>query len=107
MYLFLSQFVASLYSSLSIPSSGLFELLSRFAFLWVIWWWLKEDGKQFGSKWVLDLGMFLFIAWIFILPYHLFKTRGVKALIPILAFVLVILSATAAAVMVGMFLRPG
>jgi hypothetical protein len=32
------------------------------------------------------MGLFLYLAWPFVIPYYLFKTRGVKALITILSF---------------------
>jgi len=35
----------------------------------------------------LDMGMFLYIAWIFIIPYYLFKTHGWKALYTIVLFI--------------------
>jgi len=53
---------------------------------------------------MLDLGMFLFIAWVVLLPYHLFKTRGLKAFIPILAFILTILCGIVAAAVVSIFI---
>jgi hypothetical protein len=37
--------------------------------------------------WVYDLGFFLCIAWPLIMPYYLFKTRGAKGLLVILAFI--------------------
>ena len=38
-------------------------------------------------------GLFLYIAWPFIMLYYLFKTRGIKGLLTILAFVVVYLGA--------------
>jgi hypothetical protein len=37
--------------------------------------------------WVYDLGFFLCIAWPFVVPYYLVKTRGAKGLLVILAFI--------------------
>ncbi|MEQ1924273.1 MAG: hypothetical protein ABL952_17370, partial [Pyrinomonadaceae bacterium] len=75
-------------------------VVSPFGLIWLFWLWLREDSRNYGIAWVLDLGMFLFMAWPLILPYHLFKTRGLKAFIPILAYVLTILLGTLAAAVV-------
>jgi hypothetical protein len=50
----------------------------------------------------MDLGMFLYIGWFFIVPYYLFKTRGVQAMIGIASFVGVFMAGwlSAAAVIV-------
>jgi hypothetical protein len=56
--------------------------------LWAIWWWLKEDSKQTDVRWQeLDLGFFLALAWFLLIPYHLFKSRGVHGLLGILSFI--------------------
>jgi hypothetical protein len=102
--LFVVQFFDSFYASRRLETPWLFDILSRVALIWLIWWWLRDDSRRLGITWVLDLGMFLVIAWIFILPYHLFKTRGLKAFIPILAFILVTVSGAAAAVIVSFLL---
>jgi hypothetical protein len=46
-----------------------------------------RDSRQRGIKWVFDMGLFLYMAWPFIMPYYLFKTRGAKGLLTILIFV--------------------
>lgn len=81
-----------------------FDVLSPIAFIWLIWWWLRDDSRKYGISWMLDLGMFLLMAWPIILPYHLFKTRGLSAFIPILTFILVVVSGTVTAVAVSAFL---
>ena len=96
-YLFLYQFTFSFYEArqLELPDGA--EILAGLAFVWLIWWWLRDDSRKRNIQWMLDLGFFLILAWIFILPYHLFKTRGLSAFIPILFFVLVVISSYAAA----------
>ena len=96
-YLFVYQFTFSIYEARQLELPGSFEVLSWLAFIWLIWWWLRDDSRKRNIQWMLDLGFFLILAWIFILPYHLFKTRGLSAFIPILFFVLVVISAYAAA----------
>ena len=97
-FVFLIQFLDGLYVQLQIEIPGVFDTLSRIALVSLIWWWLRDDSRRLGITWVLDLGMFLFTAWLVILPYHLFKTRGLKGVIPILAYILVVVFGAAAAV---------
>ena len=92
-YTFFAQFISVLYADRHIELSIYLDLLGRVAFLWIIWWWLKEDSRKTGVTWPLDLGMFLAIAWIFVLPYHLIKTRGSRGLLGIIYFVGVWLAA--------------
>ena len=84
-FVFLSQFVATFYAAFQFESSALFDALSRLAFFWLISWWLVEDSRQRGMSWPIDTGMFLYVAWIILIPYHLFRTRGIRALIGILS----------------------
>ena len=53
------------------------------AFYWALSWWFIVDSRTHGIGWIdghLDMGLFLYLAGIFIVPYYLFKTRGWKAL---------------------------
>lgn len=95
---FFTWFITELYEvrEISLPFS--FELISRLGIAWTVWWWLRNDSRRLGIGWILDLGFFLYLAWPFILPYHLFKTRGLKAFIPILAFILTALCGSLTAV---------
>ncbi|MFZ1700408.1 MAG: hypothetical protein WBO10_04125 [Pyrinomonadaceae bacterium] len=98
---FFSQFVANLYAYRLVEVPSAFDVLSPIAFVWLIWWWLRDDSRRRGITWVLDLGMFLWLAWFIVLPYHLFKTRGHAAFIPILALILTYLLAAASAAIVS------
>ncbi len=100
-YLFFYQFTFSLYEARQLELPDGLEILSGLAFVWLIWWWLRDDSRKRNIQWMLDLGFFLILAWIFILPYHLFKTRGFAAFIPILFFIFVLISAYAAAEIVS------
>ena len=54
-----------------------------FALYWALGWWFITDSKEHRDKWTggyLDTGMFLYIGWIIVIPYYLFKTRGWKAM---------------------------
>jgi len=69
------------------PLPAVFEILYPIAFLGVVGWWFAEDCRRTGNSWPLDMGMYLYAAWMFILPYYLFKTRGRKAFVGIVAFI--------------------
>ena len=53
--------------------SGLFFYLALFM---AMGYWLSKDSKSRNVHWVFDLGFFLYVAWPIIMPYYLFKTRG-------------------------------
>lgn len=76
-----------LYYARALEPSPTFYLLYSLGFFLLVAWWLKEDSKSYGIKWVYDMGLFLYLGWMFILPYYLFKTRGIKAFITIFSFI--------------------
>jgi hypothetical protein len=78
-----------LYLARGVEVPGLYSLMGRLTFFWLIGWWVLKDSRRHGFKLVYDMGFFLFIAWPLILPYYLFKTRGIKALLTILSFLAV------------------
>ncbi|MGH9946622.1 MAG: hypothetical protein ACRD6X_05420 [Pyrinomonadaceae bacterium] len=92
-YTFCGQLVLLLYSVWDMPLPAVFDILYPIAFLWVVAWWFSEDCNAAGDRWPLDMGMYLYAGWMFILPYYLFKTRGAKGFVGILAFVGVNLAA--------------
>jgi hypothetical protein len=103
-FLFLSELIDGLYTAKGLDFPVIYAWLAPFAFAWLMWSWLREDSRRFGITWPLDLGMFLIAAWPIILPFHLFRTRRLKALIPILLFALTMfLGAIAAAVLSLLF----
>lgn len=103
-FVFVAQFVTTLYSAREIALPLFFDFLYPFASLWLICWWLREDSRRTGVTWPIDLGMFLYIAWIFILPYHLFRTRGLKGFLGIFSFIGILIAAWVAAAIVGILL---
>jgi hypothetical protein len=104
LFTFFTQFIGGLYSAYGTELPPFFELLSRIAFAWLLWWWLREDSKRTAVTWPLDLGFFLFVGWILIIPYHLFKTRGLKGFFGILWFIGILLAAWVAATFVAVLL---
>ena len=86
-FVFLSQFIATFYAAFQVESPFLFDVLSRLTFFWLLSWWLVEDSRRRGVTWPMDTGMLVLIGWFVLLPYHLFKTRGIRALIGIFALI--------------------
>ncbi len=99
-YTFALQFIDNLYALQGIESPAVWGVLSRIVFVWLIWLWLRDDSRKRGIGWVLDLGMFLYLAWMVVLPYHLFKTRGWAAFVPVLFFFAIALIGFVSAVVV-------
>jgi len=81
------QFALGLYLVLQIEPPGALALLSWATFLWSLGWWLQTDSRKRGVALVYDMGLFLYVAWPIVMPYHLVKTRRGKGLLVILGFV--------------------
>jgi hypothetical protein len=88
-----TQIVKGVYAARGIEPSPAFDLLYWVACLWVVGWWMRQDSRRRGVGWVFDMGFYLFIAWPLVLPYYLFKTRGARAILAILAFIAVCVAA--------------
>jgi len=99
-FLTLTQIAHGIYLASEIEPPPAFTLIHTVGLLWIVGWWLLTDSRKRGIAWVYDIGFFLSIAWPFIMPYYLFKTRRAKGLLLILAFV----STYIAALVVGMAL---
>lgn len=85
--LLLMQIANGAYAAQGLEPSGSFVILCYLSILGLIGYWLDKDSRNYGVKWVYDLGFFLYFAWPFIVPYYLFKTRGIRAILTILIFV--------------------
>ncbi len=78
--------VAGVYLAREAELPPAFSLLYPLGLLWAVGWWLRDDSRRRGIAWVFDMGLFLYIAWPFFMPYYLLKTRGAKGLLVMLAF---------------------
>jgi hypothetical protein len=87
LFLMVTQAVNGFYLAGEAQPPPAFTLLYALGLLWAVGWWLRRDSIKRGVAWVFDMGLFLYIAWPFVMPYYLLKTRGAKGLLPILAFV--------------------
>ena len=87
LYLFLitTQLAAGVYMAREAPPPPAFTFLYPLGLLWVVGWWLRVDSRERGVAWVFDMGLFLYIAGPFFMPYYLLKTRGAKGLLLMLA----------------------
>ena len=70
-----------------------FEFLYTGGLLCSIIWWLKDDSRKHRVTPVYCLGFLVSIGWMIVIPYHLFKTRGMRGLIPIFGLIGVFLVA--------------
>jgi hypothetical protein len=99
LFIFVTQFVGSIYVAWSLSPPIAFDLLYTIAFLWLIGNWFLNDIRQTGSNWpFLDLGMFLWLFWFAVIPYYLFSTRGIRGMFGVLAFISALLAGWLAAV---------
>jgi hypothetical protein len=100
-FVVLTQVASGFYLARDVEPPPSFALLYPLGLLWAIGWWLLKDSRARDIKWVYDLGLFLYIAWPFVVIYYLLKTRGTQGLFVILSFV----GVYAGALMLGMMLH--
>ena len=81
--IFIYHFGLGIYYVLGTEPLPSFEFLYLAGFLCGVVWWLKSEAKNSSINRLYCPGLLIGWAWILIVPYHLFKTRGVKALIPL------------------------
>lgn len=86
-YLVLSSFALGVYYARGVEAPDTLTIILPLGYLWIVGWWLRTDSRLHGVTWPCDLGLFLYIAWPFIMPYYLLKTRGWRGLLAIVVFV--------------------
>jgi hypothetical protein len=64
-----------------------FDFLYQAAFLCAVVWGLQGDVRKSAVQPVYCSGLMVAIGWLFIIPYHLLKTRGASGFIPLLALI--------------------
>jgi hypothetical protein len=77
-----------------------FEFLYTFGFICGIVWFFKAEAERSEVARAYCPGVTIGMAWIFLLPYHLIKSRGVRGLIPLFALVGVYIALQALAAIV-------
>src|SRR5438128_933380 len=73
---------------------------SRFAFPIILSSWVASDARARCQSLYYDFDTFIFFAWPVVLPYYLFRTRGVRAFLTLLGFAGILFAAVAFAVAV-------
>ena len=64
-----------------------FEFLYTFGFLCGVVWLMKAEEDRSAVARVYCPGITIGLGWLFVLPYHLLKSRGVRGLIPLFALI--------------------
>ena len=102
----INQTATGFYRATGTESPPLSDLLGKISLFWGLGWWIRDDSRKRHFAWVYDLGFFLYLAWPVVAPYYLFKTRGVRALVTIGVFILVIIGAYLFGVALSVVLHP-
>jgi len=77
-YIVCVQTIYGFYSACAQQPPGAFVLLNSFALFWLVGGWLVKDNKKYKAVRTFDVGFLLFFIWPILMPYYLFKTRGLK-----------------------------
>lgn len=104
--IFISNFAIGIYAAFGEELSPTVEFLSWASFLCGVVWWLRSDATRSAISGVYCPGMLFGNGWFVMMPYHLFKTRGVRALIPLAALALSYVLAYVAALVLLIVLAP-
>ena len=78
---------AGIYAVNGLEPLPTFDFLYRAAFLCGVVWLLRADVKRSAVQPVYCSGLMVSIGWLFIVPYHLLKTRGARGLFPLFALI--------------------
>ena len=84
---FIYHFGIGIYHALGLEPLPAFEFLYRSAFLCGVVWWLQAEARRSAVAPIYCLGLLVGMGWPIMIPYHLFKTRGARGLIPLLGLI--------------------
>lgn len=99
-YVVISQVVNGLYQAAGTQPPPILALLVPIGFFWAVAGWLQHDADSRGLRWVLDLGLLLYVAGVILMPYYLIKTRGWRGVAVLLGFAGVYLGSTIVGIVV-------
>ena len=88
-YVIVTQIASGLYFAAELQPSPVLTVMGPIGMIWAITSWLQRDFHSRQIQWTIDAGFFVYIGWLFLLPYYLLKTRGARGLLLMLAFVAV------------------
>jgi hypothetical protein len=80
---FVYHFGIGIYSASGLEPSPAFEFLYTAAFLCCVVLWLRAEARLYAVTHAYCLGLLVGVGWVIMIPYHLFKTRGVRGFIPL------------------------
>ena len=89
-----------IYVTLGLEPSPTVEFLYSAAFVCAVVWWLRAEAKSSPVARTYCEGLLVGVGWMFIIPYHLLKTRGVKGLIPLLALIFTFIASYVLAIVI-------
>jgi hypothetical protein len=92
-----------IYNALRLEPSPTFEFLYNGAFLCGVVWWLRVEAKSSPVSRTYCAGLLVGIGWLFIIPYHLLRTRGIKGLVPLFALICTFIAARVLAAIMYLF----
>ncbi len=101
---FVYNFSTGIYRAAGLDPLPEFEFLYTAAFLCGVIWWLRAEARRHPVWPIYCPGVLVGMGWIVIIPYHLIKTRGMRALIPLLALIGSFLTAHILAVIIYVIL---
>jgi hypothetical protein len=84
-----------LYQGIGQPRPAALPMLQQLATWLTIWAWFYAYSSRHRIPLIMDFGWLFIGAWLVVVPYYLFKTQRWRALLPIAAYVLLVLAATA------------
>lgn len=85
--IFIYNFIAVFYVLSGIEPLPTVEFLYIAAFPCGVAWWLRADKHKSVAQELYCQGLMAYTGAVFVVPYHLLKTRGVKGLLPLLLLV--------------------
>lgn len=81
--IFIYHFAAGFYLLMGVEPSPTVEFLYAAAFPCAVVWWLRPEAHRSAAGSVYCQGLLIGMGWLFVIPYHLLKTRGWKGLLPL------------------------
>ena len=94
--IFVPQLVSGIYQGMGRDLPDAFPLLSTVALWLSVVAWFSLYSQEHRVPWVLDMGWFLFGAWVIVVPYYILKREGRAGLGRIALFCFTWLAAWAA-----------
>jgi hypothetical protein len=91
-YVVLSSSIAGIYLAAGLELPPGYDILHLLGSIWIFGWWLQWDSRQHHTWSVMDIGMFVGMAWPLLMPCYLLRTRGAKALLIIGVFIVIYLA---------------